>query len=179
MNLEEEYLKKLEKGDHQAFNALFMLYYPKVKNFLFGFIKNDDEARDMAQNIFLKIWTKRENISKIKSLQSYLFTMARNMIYDYYNHNLVKQKYIQKEESKKIQIDDLLEENLYTKELELIISIAIEQMPEQRKRVFLLSRKSGLSNQEIDDNLGINKRTVEKHITQVLADLRKIISTIF
>ena len=73
----------------------------------------------------------------------------------------------------------MLEENLYTKELELIISIAIEQMPEQRKRVFLLSRKSGLSNQEIADNLGINKRTVENHITQVLADLRKIISTIF
>ena len=70
---------------------------------------------------------------------------------------------------------DLIEENIYAKELSLLIDIAIEQMPEQRRRIFKMSRKDGLSNEEISLKLEINKRTVENHITQALADLREIL----
>ena len=70
---------------------------------------------------------------------------------------------------------DLIEEDIYAKELSLLIDIAIEQMPEQRRRIFKMSRKDGLSNEEISLKLEINKRTVENHITQALADLREIL----
>ena len=172
---ESEYMEKLGQGDHNSFDALFMLYHPRVKNFLLGFIKDEEEACDMAQDIFFKVWINRESISKVNSLKAYLYRMARNMIYDYYEHSLVKESYEQKQQSSSNEYTDLIEEDLYAKELSLLIDIAIEQMPEQRRRIFKMSRKEGLSNEEISQRLEINKRTVENHITQALADLRGVL----
>lgn len=174
---ELEYLIKLGQGDCKSFDALFILYHPRVKNFLLGFIKDEEEACDMAQDLFFKVWINRESISKVSSLKAYLYRMARNMVYDYFEHSLVKDSYEQKQQSSQASsCTDLIEENLYARELEILIDMAIEQMPEQRRRIFKLSRKEGLSNDEIALKLAINKRTVENHITQALADLRKMIS---
>ncbi len=65
------------------------------------------------------------------------------------------------------------------KELSILIDIAIEQMPEQRRRIFKMSRKEGLSNEEISQKLQINKRTVENHVSQALADLREVVRGTF
>lgn len=175
---DSEYMEKLGQGDHKSFDALFMLYHPRVKNFLKGFIKDEEEACDMAQDIFFKVWTNRESISKVSSLKAYLYRMARNMVYDYYEHSLVKESYEQKQQSSST-YTDLIEEDLYAQELSILIDIAIEQMPEQRRRIFKMSRKEGLSNDEISQRLQINKRTVENHITQALADLREVVRRAF
>ena len=159
INLESKYLEELGKGDH--------------KDFLTGFIKNRDEASDMTQDIFYKIWTNRETISKVDSFKAYLFRMARNMIYDYYEHSLIEENYQQKEQRRST-YDDLIEEELYARELSLLIDIAVEKMPPQRRNIFIMSRKDGLSNEEIAQRLNISKRTVENHMTQALAELRKI-----
>ena len=90
INLESKYLEELGKGDHKAFDMLYIQYSPRLKHFLTGFIKNRDEASDMTQDIFYKIWTNRETISKVDSFKAYLFRMARNMIYDYYEHSLIE-----------------------------------------------------------------------------------------
>lgn len=175
VNREAEYMEKLGQGDHKSFDALFILYHPRVKNFLLGFVKDEEEACDMAQDIFFKLWTNRESISRVSSLKAYLYRMARNMVYDYFEHSLVKENYEQKIQLSSNGYSDLVEEDIYARELSLLIDIAIEQMPEQRRRIFKMSRKDGLSNEEISLRLGINKRTVENHITQALADLRTIL----
>lgn len=175
VNREAEYMEKLGQGDHKSFDALFVLYHPRVKNFLLGFVKDEEDACDMAQDIFFKLWTNRESISQVSSLKAYLYRMARNMVYDYFEHSLVKENYEQKIQLSSNGYSDLIEEDIYAKELSLLIDIAIEQMPEQRRRIFKMSRKDGLSNEEISLKLEINKRTVENHITQALADLREIL----
>lgn len=177
-NEEPVLLKQLGEGEHAAFDALFMFYQPKVKVFFKGFIKNDDEASDMVQDIFYKVWVNRESISKVISFKSYLFRIARNMIYDHFEHSLVKESYEKKQLNRPL-YTDLVEDEYYAKELELLIDISIEQMPEQRKRIFKMSRKEGLSNEDIANQLQINKRTVENHITQALADLRKVVKSIY
>jgi RNA polymerase sigma-70 factor (ECF subfamily) len=174
-NTELNYLEKLGKGDHGAFDLLFTMYYPKVKSFLFGFIKDADIVSDMAQDIFFKIWTNREAISKTTSFRSYLFRMARNMVYDYYEHQTVKEKYDLKQQEQYnrfySEIVDI-EEDLYAKELSLLIDVLIDKMPAQRKRIFIMSRQKGYTNDEIAEHLKINKRTVENHLTQALHDIR-------
>ena len=174
INLESKYLEKLGNGDHKAFDMLYIQYSPRLKHFLTGFIKNQDEASDMTQDIFYKIWTNRETISKVDSFKAYLFRMARNMIYDYYEHSLIEENYQQKEQNTPA-YGDLIEEELYAKELSLLIDIAVEKMPAQRRSIFIMSRKDGLSNEEIAQRLNISKRTVENHMTQALAELRKIV----
>ena len=174
INLESKYLEGTWKGDHKAFDMTLHPIQSKTKALLNRFIKNRDEASDMTQDIFYKIWTNRETISKVDSFKAYLFRMARNMIYDYYEHSLIEENYQQKEQRRST-YDDLIEEELYARELSLLIDIAVEKMPPQRRNIFIMSRKDGLSNEEIAQRLNISKRTVENHMTQALAELRKIV----
>ena len=143
------------------------------KNLERGIIKPSICFTSNTQDIFYKIWTNRETISKVDSFKAYLFRMARNMIYDYYEHSLIEENYQQKEQRRST-YDDLIEEELYARELSLLIDIAVEKMPPQRRNIFIMSRKDGLSNEEIAQRLNISKRTVENHMTQALAELWKI-----
>lgn len=170
---EIECLTKLSEGDHRSYELLFLAYHPKVYHFLYGFIKNGEEAYDMTQDIFYKVWMNREMMQEVKSFKAYLFKMARHMIYNRYEHNLVKEKYtlnqlVQTEICEPEQV-------LFAKELALLIESAVSQMPEQRQRIFRMSRKEGFSSDEIASRLNIHKRTVENHISNALSDLRKIL----
>jgi RNA polymerase sigma-70 factor (ECF subfamily) len=177
-NLELIYVKKLAGGDHEAFDFLFTRYYPVVKSFLAGFIKDADVASDMAQEIFFRVWLNRGAVSQVYSFKAYIFRMARNMVYDYFEHGAIVEKYgRQMQEESGSLYAGLIEEELYARELSLLIDIAIEAMPLQRRRIFVMSRKKGLSNDEIAERLGISKRTVENHITQALHDLRKAVAS--
>lgn len=179
-DLERQYLKRLGDGDHEAFDLLFTTYYAKLKSYLYGFIKNEELAQDMTQDIFFKVWTQRETISRVDSFQSYLFRMAKNMIYDHYDHTYVKEKYDDKVRETTTEWSfDPVEEELFAKELSLLIDMAVEKMPPQRKRIFTMSRKEGFSNEEIAIQLQLSKKTVENHITQALQEIRRFIFTTF
>ncbi|MDR0394839.1 MAG: RNA polymerase sigma-70 factor [Tannerella sp.] len=170
-SLETACLKKLAKGDHRSYEILFLYYHPRIHHFLCGFIKNDEEAFDMTQDIFYKVWENRLSMGEVTSFKAYLFTMARHMIYNNYEHNLVKEKYT----ISQLQLEEEYnpEEEFFAKELSLLIDLVIEQMPEQRRRIFKLSREKGLSGDEIATRLNISKRTVENQISNALKDLRK------
>ncbi len=172
---ETEYLKKIAQDDSQAFDALFMLYYPKVKNFISGLIKNEEDARDLAQDIFLKIWDNREKLDQITSFNAYLFQMAKNKVYDRYKQSVSYESYLSVHDRLQVAADDL-EDKIAADDLNLLIDILIENMPDQRKKIFKLSRKEGLTNNEIALQLNISKRTVETHISKALSDIRKLIS---
>jgi RNA polymerase sigma-70 factor (ECF subfamily) len=176
--IESGYLKKLGEGDHNAFDVLFMSYHSLMKRFLLGFIKNEEDVEDMAQDIFYNIWKHRTTIATVDSFKAYLFRMARNAVYNYFKINAIREEHMRRYQWETILIDDLQEEQLYANDLDMLLDIAINNMPPQRQRIFNMSRKDGLSNEEISQQLNISKRTVENHITQALADLRKLLSVI-
>ena len=175
---EVNYLKVLGAGDNEAFNILFMSYHSLVKRFLMGFIKDEEDVLDLAQEIFVKIWTHRETVAQVDSFKAYLFRMARNEIYNYYKLNAIRENHLEQYRQQTVWVDDLAEERILADELGLLLDIAVDNMPPQRKLVFEKSRKEGLTNDEIAGQLGISKRTVENHITQALADLRKVLAVI-
>jgi RNA polymerase sigma-70 factor (ECF subfamily) len=175
---ESEYLRRLGEGDHDAFDTLFMAYHSPVKRFLTGFIKDEDEVLDMLQDIFCHVWEHRNTIAKVDSFKAYLFRMARNAIYNHFKINAIREEHLQQYQREAILTDDLAEERLHAEELGLLLDIAVDHMPPQRKLVFKMSRKEGLSNEEISKCLNISKRTVENHITAALSELRKLINVI-
>ncbi len=161
------------KGDVQAFELLFLHYQPRLVAFIDGFVKNIEEARDMCQDVFLKLWENREACGEIRSFKAYIFKSAKFAIFNYFDHQLVSDKYVQEMLFAPVETDSA-EEKLFAKELQQLIELTIQQMPEQRRRVFEMSRKEGISNTEIADRLGISKRTVENHLTTALAAIRKV-----
>ncbi len=170
-NLEIECLINLSRGDHRSYELLFLSYHPKMCHFLRGFVKNEEEAYDMTQDIFYKVWLNRESMKEIKSFKAYLFTMARHMIYNHYEHSLVKEKYTLTHPAKPEIYEP--EQEMFAKDLSLLIDLVVSRMPEQRQRIFKMSRREGFSSDEIASRLNIHKRTVENHISNALSDLRK------
>lgn len=177
MDIESKYIIEISKGDRAAFDALFMLYYPKVKNFVFGFVKNEDDAFDLSQDVFLKIWNNRSRLPEITHFKTYLFQIAKNTVYDFFRRKVLFDDYSMKESLNREQFD-LPHEAIEAEELELLIYGLIDSMPEQRRQIFKMSRVEGLSNDEIASKMNISKRTVETHISNVLKEIRKALTSI-
>ena len=107
-----------------------------------------------------------------------MYRIAKNTVFRHIERSLLFRDY-QEQQTNNASFsstdNDSIEEELYAKELEFLISVAVEKMPPQRKQIYRMSRVDGLSNDEIAARMSISKRTVENHLTLALADIRKII----
>lgn len=174
---EKGYIEAISRGNEQAFESLFLHYFPRIKGFISGILQNEEEAEDISQDIFVSMWQNRERLANIENLNAYLFRIAKNTVFRHIERSLLFKDYQQQTEHTAFISgkNDSIEEELYAKELEFLISVAVEKMPPQRKQIYRMSRVDGLSNDEIATRLSISKRTVENHLTLALADIRKII----
>lgn len=174
---ESTLLTNISQGDTKAFEYLFLLYFPKLKQFLSGFLDTEAEAEDLAQDVFVRFWQNRQSVTKVENLNAYLYRMAKNALYTYLDRSFFPDS-ISEASVNHIRSTDEVEELIFANEQEELIRIAIEKMPHQRKTIFRLSREQGFSNDEIAIQLNISKRTVETHISAALADIRKVISVL-
>lgn len=175
---EKGYIEAVSRGDEHAFESLFLHYFPRIKGFIYGILQNEEEAEDISQDIFVAMWQNRERLTNIENLNAYLFRVAKNTVFRHIERNLLFKDYQQQSglSTPDTSRNDSIEEELYAKELEYLISAVVERMPPQRKNIYKMSRNNGLSNEEIAQQLSISKRTVENHLTQALADIRKVIT---
>lgn len=162
----------LTHDERRAFDIIFTRYYPRVKQFVHGFCGDEYEAENIAQDIFMKLWIQRDKIPAIETLDAYVYMMAKNAALNALKRMVREQRSMA--ESLEVADNANIEESLYGKELMEIIHRHIDQMPEQRRRVFTMSRIEGLRNEEIAQRLNISKRTVETHISVALAELRRL-----
>ena len=160
------------------FEQFYAANFPRVKNFAKLLTKSEEDAEDIAQNIFLKLWTRPELWQDQETMTGYLYTVTRNEIFNLFKHQKVEQE----DKVLKAQLlgelcdeDSSLLENLYYKEVLMLIRMTLSQLPDRRRRVFEMSRFEGLSHKEIADKLQIPLRTVEDHIYKTLTELRKVL----
>ena len=167
------FLKELSEGSRTAFDWLFIRYQPKVVAFLKACTGDEEQARDIAQDIFFNIWKDRAKLSGVRSFEGYLFQMARFSVYNYYDHLNVVKKYV--EEGKKQPEGTAVgpEEKLNERQIKAIVAATVRKMPQRRREIFVMSRWGGYTNDEIAARLNINKRTVENHLTAALSALRR------
>ena len=167
------FLKELSEGSRTAFDWLFIRYQPKVVAFLKACTGDEEQARDIAQDIFFNIWKDRAKLSGVRSFEGYLFQMARFSVYNYYDHLDVVKKYV--EEGKKQPEGTAVgpEEKLNERQIKAIVAATVRKMPQRRREIFVMSRWGGYTNDEIAARLNINKRTVENHLTAALSALRR------
>ena len=158
-------------GDTEAFKTLFEMFYPKVKVFLVKLLKDDKASEDIAQDIFVKLWSMGPSLPEISSFNAYLYRMTKNAALNY----LRDRKPSVDISELLIMCDGDIEQEYYRKEKELLVRLAVEQMPSQRKRIFTMSRYQGKTNDEIAKTLGLSKHTVENHLTLALKELREIV----
>lgn len=175
--MEKDKVEALCKGNHKAFEDLFIAYFQRVKLFICGIIKSEADAEELTQDVFVRLWTNREALNIEKPLGAYLYTIARNAAFNFLKHKSVEQTYMDS-----VQFSDDVatpEEVLFAREISLLVEMAVNEMPVQRRRIYILSREKGLSNSDIAEKLGISKKTVENQLSLALQELRKLISLFF
>ena len=162
------------RGDKNAFEQLYKLYFPRLYAFSFKIINDNSLAKDLVQNVFIKIWESPESVN-IENPEAFIYQMVRNACLNYIRHlkvvdNLkskVKDHYLGEE----LYYIDMVGNKPYIlieKELEGRIRDVMNSLPEKCLAVFRLSRINGLKNREIAEQLGISIKAVEKHISKAL-----------
>ncbi|WP_251795694.1 MULTISPECIES: RNA polymerase sigma-70 factor [unclassified Arenibacter] len=173
----ELFLSLLEKGGKHAFETLFRLYYSKLVHIARGYLVYQQEAENIVQNVFLRIWENKECLGEVSNINSYLYTMTKNLCLDQLKHEKVKRNYLDnsyriKSEIQYNFIQDEAASLLLENELEDKIIQSIELLPEKCKNIFKKSRLEGLKHSEIAAELGVSHRTVDNHIANALRHLR-------
>ncbi len=173
----EFFLSLLEKGGKYAFETLFRLYYSKLVHIARGYLVYQQEAENIVQNVFLKIWENKECLGEVSNINSYLYTMTKNLCLDQLKHEKVKRNYLDnsyriKSEIQYKFIQDEAASLLLENELEDKIVQSIELLPEKCKNIFKKSRLEGLKHSEIAAELGVSHRTVDNHIANALRHMR-------
>ena len=125
----------------------------------------------------MNLWINRHSIDISKSFDSFLHTVARNSAINFLKHKYVEDAYLNNIPGQ--ECSSTSEEDLIAKELGLLIDDTVEKMPEQRKKIYILSRNEGLSNEEIAAQLNTTKRNVESQLSLALKEIRKTISCFF
>lgn len=176
-NVDIRTLESLQHGNHDAFEAVFITYYSKVKAFIYGYIKSETDAEELAEELFVNLWMNHRSINTSKSFDSFLHTIARNSAINFLKHKYVHDAYLSNAPMQ--ECSSTSEEDLIAKELGLLIDETVEKMPEQRKKIYQLSRNEGLNNEEIAARLNTTKRNVESQLSLALREIRKVISCFF
>ncbi|MFH0761637.1 MAG: RNA polymerase sigma-70 factor [Bacteroidota bacterium] len=165
--------KAFAVADLAGFENLFKMHYSRLCAYANLFLNDPDASEDIVQDVFLKLWKNRKELSISTTIQSYLFRAVRNGCMNMIDHILVREAYkvVNEEEIRRAEQEPINE--TMVSELEQRIRETIELLPEERRKIFLLSRFEGLKYREIADKLNISVKTVENQMYQALRFLRE------
>lgn len=173
LHTEKELIKKLREGDSFAFEVLFYKYRNKIKGFALKIVPAQIDPEEIVQEVFVRVWLKKEAIDPEKDFQSYLFSIAKHLVLDHLKSAVNRKLYFVGEHFQQ----DLLEEDgldaSISEETEEKLQKLINEIPERRREIFRLSRFEGLSYKQIAERLNISENTVDSQLRNALAFLRK------
>jgi RNA polymerase sigma-70 factor (family 1) len=174
--MEGEYLQiqELREGSVKAFDFLYNQYSGKLYNFLMTISGRDTYlSEEIVQRVFVKIWETHQQINPDKSFVSYIYTIARNMLMNNYQHQTVQFVYHEYVLANKSEADYGTEEDINYNSLNQQLDVIIDQLPPGRRQVFILSEKEDLSNKNIAIKLNISESTVEKQLSKAVKFVRE------
>jgi len=168
-------LQSLRIGNHEAFRTVYIHYSGPLCRFLTALCRSRETAEEITQDVFLKLWEKRENINPEKNIRTYLYTMAKNAMMNHFQHQSVEWRFLQSGAGLN-ESDPASDEILIAQETEILIELAVSRMPKKRREVFELSRKAGMTNEMIAKELNLSKETVAAHLSYARKDIKEVLA---
>ena len=151
------------------FKEVFNRYYDHLRNYLYYLSGDIEWADDALQDVFMVVWEKRNNV-KEDTLQSFLFTVGRNLFLKYNRRKAVHFKFENLNQEETLATSP--EDEVLEKEFDRQLQMAISELPEKCRTVFLMSKIDTMTNQQIADSLHVSVKAVEKQITKAFKILR-------
>ena len=163
-------IDRIKEKDKCAFEEFYNKYSGKIYRFVLSVTYNPNLAEDITQSCFLTIWEKAEYIDGDKNIESYIFTIARNLAYKEIQRQILTHEYVELGDEEH---DDYIEENLNVKYLESYINKLFRALPPVAYKIYLLRKDRGLSSREIAKRLNLSERSVEAYIYRSFKYLRE------
>jgi RNA polymerase sigma-70 factor (ECF subfamily) len=170
---DNELVSLLKESDHSAFNEIYHRYFTLIYVHAYKKLMDEDQAKDIIQELFTKLWFKRESLPEINNLAAYLISATRNKIFDLFAHEQVKQKHYDS-------LHDFLSSspvvstdyNLREVQFKAYIDQQIAALPIKMRVIFEMSRKEELSYKEIAEQLNTSENNVSKQVNNALRLLK-------
>jgi RNA polymerase sigma-70 factor, ECF subfamily len=156
------------KGIHNELTikveGYFHQYFEGLRRYAYTLLRDDEEAKDAAQAIFLKLWEKADEIDSSQSVKSYLYTSVYNHCLNIKRHQKVKDRHAASSKEPTYTMQD----NLSKKEDSRQVTVFLESLPPRCREIFVMSRLDGKKYTEIASELGISVKTVEAQMGKAL-----------
>jgi len=169
---EQELLLSIAKGDEKAFRQLFNIHHEKLGAFIYRLTRDKLLTEELVQDVFVKIWNRKEQLPAITSFDRYLFAASRNLAMNAIR-DISRKFEKQLEWEKDYQITESSEG---AEDFSLLINEAIDRLPNQQKKVYLLSKHEKYKYEQIAEKMDISRETVKKYLQlakqSILAHLR-------
>lgn len=167
----------MRDGDERAFKLVFDLYYRPLTVFALKYVGDVEDAKEIVQEFFVRMWSKRSTLDIRFSLRMYLYQSVRNACLNFIASDKVEKKRMMGYHYPLVSNDNALE-HMMAAEQEEILMQAIDRLPEKCREIFVMSRMSRLSHQAIATQLNISVKTVETQISIALKRLAEWIITL-
>ena len=169
---ERQLVDDIRKGSHQAFQALYNSYKYRVCKFIYNALRSYEETEEVFQAVFEKLWEKREELDPNKSISSYIYTIAKNTVYNLLCKRISRKKYEQLllADNPEALTSQLTPED---HDLDRYINSLIEKLPPKRKEIFLLRYQGQMSYKDIAKILAISENTIDTQLRLALKFLRE------
>src|SRR5690606_1567472 len=169
---------RLRDGDHKAFLEIYNRHSKTLYHFARKFIQDTDVIDDIIHDSFLNLWNARHRIKSEYPIENYLFRIVRNLVFKHLKSQLrsaeamVELKYFEEERL----VARSAEQAVIEEEYEDIYELAIDRLPPQRKKIFMMCREEGLSHKEIAQFLNISPNTVKEHMSLAMKTIQDYIA---
>lgn len=173
LHSEKELFAEIAKGNDIAFRTLFYRFGPKIRPFILNIVKREDVARELVQEVFLRVWIKREELTQVQQPASWIYRIASNLALTHFRRQNIESKVLQSIQHPVD--DDELTHAFNVKELQSLINKAVSHLPAQRQKIFKMSREEGLSRKEIAAALNISENTVRNQLNISLQAVQNFI----
>jgi RNA polymerase sigma-70 factor (ECF subfamily) len=169
-------IPRIRSGDQSVFEALFRDYYARLCGYALKFVADTDQAEEIVQDLFCNLWDKKESRDIMTSVEAYLFRAVRNACFNHLKHLKIRYRHTESVKETAPAVSESVHESLEFLELAEMIEKAVEGMPPERKKIYILSRQEGLKYKDIAEKLNISVKTVENQMGKALKYLREHLS---
>ncbi len=162
--------QKIAASDEQAFGSIFDKYTAILYPYILDLVKIEADAKEIIQEVFLKVWLKRDTLTDIENPGGWLYTVASNEAYAHFKKEARYTRRLRKVaagESADVNLGDI-HEQFDSREVKTLIAEAVKQLPIRRRQVFQMSRLEGYSRKEIAETLGISENTVRNQLADAV-----------
>ena len=160
-------------GDEQAFCRLYQQTNAGLYNAVMTYVRDTEAAREIVQQVYIRIWDSRRLLRSVRSFSDYLFILTRNLVFDHIKKHTVEIRHLAEFRAHAPITDDNILSNIQERECGQMLRQVVSRLPEQQRQVYLLASEEEMSYDKIAARMQLSRLTVKRHLELARRFVRK------